>query len=201
VFLCSGFDLQWRTGLCNSRGGKVCLSVLTSDLGPAHAGLDTEHHLLVFSPALTSSERVLLARRALAAAGQKQPPEQGNVLCLCGSDLDVLQPDPDAACSLAAPREACDRRPREILRTFRTMRKERRQLMLTAIAFAGCGIPRNWRSRLCSAMSRICGPAPAANRQPASGSILQHPRAGTWTLSRSGTGAGFVLWRPASRAT
>lgn len=68
----------------------MCLSARVAFLGPADAVLDLTGRRLLFAPGLTSAERVTLARRVLAAAGQEQPPDEpGEVVCVCGFGLDV----------------------------------------------------------------------------------------------------------------
>lgn len=71
----------------------MCLSTGAAFLGPADAVLDLAGRRLLFSPGLTDTERVLLARRVLAAAGQEQPSgPSSEVVCICGFDLDLSMP-------------------------------------------------------------------------------------------------------------
>ena len=79
-------------------GEHMCITVITGDLGPAHAGLDARRLLLVLSPALSPGERVLAARRLLVGAGPEQPSDAADeVICLCGLSLDVALTDLDRA--------------------------------------------------------------------------------------------------------
>jgi hypothetical protein len=68
--------------------------VLTGDLGAAHAGLDVQRLVMVFSPQLNIAERITAARRMLARAGQWQP-AHGGVRCLCGLPIDLTLPITD----------------------------------------------------------------------------------------------------------
>ena len=71
----------------------MCLTVLAGDLGAAHLGLDVQRLVMVLSPHLDKVQRVVLARRALARAGQEQPVAMSSeVICLCGLLLDLTLP-------------------------------------------------------------------------------------------------------------
>jgi hypothetical protein len=71
----------------------VCLTVLAGDLGPADIGLDIPLSVMVLSRHLALRERVILARRVLAAAGMEQPGNlSADVICLCGLLLDLTLP-------------------------------------------------------------------------------------------------------------
>ncbi len=70
----------------------MCLTVIMGDLGAAHAGLDVQRLVMVLSPRLDSSERVIAARRMLARAGRPQPADLPLAVCLCGLVLDLNLP-------------------------------------------------------------------------------------------------------------
>ncbi len=71
----------------------MCLTVLMGDLGAAHAGLDVQRLVMVLSPRLDITERVVAARRMLARAGRPQPAYLPlEVICLCGVMLDLGLP-------------------------------------------------------------------------------------------------------------
>jgi hypothetical protein len=70
----------------------VCLTVITGDLGAAHAGLDVQRLVMVLSPRLDITERITAARRMLGRAGRPQPPDLLAAVCLCGLMLDLRLP-------------------------------------------------------------------------------------------------------------
>ncbi len=70
----------------------MCLTVIMGDLGAAHAGLDMQRLVMVLSPKLDITERVVAARRMLARAGRPQPPFPVEAICLCGAMLDLGLP-------------------------------------------------------------------------------------------------------------
>ena len=68
----------------------MCFSTGEAFLGPADAVLDLTARRLLFATGLTGAERVILARRVFAAAGQEQPADTtDSVVCICGFELDV----------------------------------------------------------------------------------------------------------------
>jgi hypothetical protein len=79
----------------------MCLTVVTAGLGPAHVALSVRHRTLALSPVLTPAQRVLLARRVLAQAGQDQPEDAAEVACVCGQPLSVAGPERERRLRLA----------------------------------------------------------------------------------------------------
>lgn len=78
----------------------MCLTILVGDLGAAHAGLDVQRLVMVLSPRLEISERIIAARRMLAKAGRSQPVIPWEAICICGLMLDLTLP----IASFPAPR-------------------------------------------------------------------------------------------------
>ena len=70
----------------------MCLTVIVGDLGAAQAGLDTRRLVMVLSPGLDITERIVAARRMLARARRPQPVFPLEAVCLCGVMLDVALP-------------------------------------------------------------------------------------------------------------
>lgn len=68
----------------------MCLQTGEAHLGPADAVLDLAGRRLLFAPGLAPGERLLLARRLLAAAGMEQ--DGYGATCICGCGIDVTSP-------------------------------------------------------------------------------------------------------------
>ena len=70
----------------------MCLRTDEAFLGPAQGLLDLSTRRMIFAPGLTVEQRTFLARHILTAAGQEQPEQACDVVCICGFALDVSPP-------------------------------------------------------------------------------------------------------------
>jgi hypothetical protein len=159
----------------------VCLTVIMGDLGAAHAGLDAQRLVMVLSPRLDITERVLAARRMLARAGRQQPAAFPlEAICLCGLMLDLNLP------ITAFPAQNHD--PAQTVRKWLKGHRKPAASRELALADTG-GFP----------AIRLELPAPLTGR-PSSQATARRRRAGTGSDSRPGTRAALLFSAAATTA-
>jgi len=64
-------------------------TVITATVRPAVAAVDQRRMVLILDQSLTRAQRIREARLAMSDAGQDQPDDIRDVICVCGILLDV----------------------------------------------------------------------------------------------------------------
>ena len=64
-------------------------TVITATVRPAAAAVDQRRMVLILDQSLTRAQRIREARLAMSDAGQDQPDDIRDVICVCGLLLDV----------------------------------------------------------------------------------------------------------------